>query len=230
MRILMVQFTIKDGMADAFLEAAKGDGRGSVGNEAGCYRFDIIQDRDDPNRIAFTEVYDDDSAIDDVHVKAPHMTAWRDATRDMIDGPVKVGRCRNVFPGDLADWNASRDGVGEGFSSENLFIIHAELPVLPERVDDFIEAVKLDGVGSTQLEPGCLRFDVYQDVKDPLKLWLYEVYVNPEAFTFHTTTPHIAKWRDTVADWYDGERAPAIRGKNVWPSDQWNWSSGRPLA
>ena len=35
MRILMVQFTIKDGMADAFLEAAKGDGRGSVGNEAG---------------------------------------------------------------------------------------------------------------------------------------------------------------------------------------------------
>lgn len=230
MRILMVQFTIKDGMADAFLEAAKGDGRGSVGNEAGCYRFDIIQDRDDPNRIAFTEVYDDDSAIDDVHVKAPHMTAWRDATRDMIDGPVKVGRCRNVFPGDLADWNASRDGVGEGFSSENLFIIHTELPVLPERVDDFIEAVKLDGVGSTQLEPGCLRFDVYQDVKDPSKLWLYEVYVNPEAFTFHTTTPHIAKWRDTVADWYDGERAPAIRGKNVWPSDQWNWSSGRPMA
>ena len=230
MRILMVQFTIKDGMADAFLEAAKGDGRGSVGNEAGCYRFDIIQDRDDPNRIAFTEVYDDDSAIDDVHVKAPHMTAWRDATRDMIDGPVKVGRCRNVFPGDLADWNASRDGVGEGFSYENLFIIHTELPVLPERVDDFIEAVKLDGVGSTQLEPGCLRFDVYQDVKDPSKLWLYEVYVNPEAFTFHTTTPHIAKWRDTVADWYDGERAPAIRGKNVWPSDQWNWSSGRPMA
>ena len=27
----------------------------------------------------------------------------------------------------------------------------------------------------------------------------------------------------------DGERAQAIRGKNVWPSDQWNWSSGSPL-
>lgn len=228
MRILMVQFTIKDGMADAFLEAAKGDGRGSVGNEAGCYRFDIIQDRDDPNRIAFTEVYDDDSAIE-THGQQPHMTAWRDATKDMIDGPVKVGRCRNIFPSDLASWNARRDGVNEGFSSENLFIIHAELPVLADKVDDFIEAVKLDGVGSTNLEPGCLRFDVYQDTSDPTKLWLYEVYVNPEAFQFHTTTPHIAKWRDTVADWYDGERAPAIRGKNVWPSDQWNWSSGSPL-
>jgi len=228
MRILMVQFTIKDGMADAFLEAAKGDGRGSVGNEAGCYRFDIIQDRDDPNRIAFTEVYDDDAAIE-THGAQSHMTAWRDATKDMIDGPVKVGRCRNIFPGDLAIWSARRDGVNEGFSSENLFIIHAELPVLADKVDDFIEAVKLDGVGSTNLEPGCLRFDVYQDTSDPTKLWLYEVYVNPEAFQFHTTTPHITKWRDTVADWYDGERPAAIRGKNVWPSDQWNWSSGSPL-
>jgi autoinducer 2-degrading protein len=230
MRILMVQFTIKDGMADAFLEAAKGDGLGSVLTEAGCYRFDIIQDREDPNRIAFTEVYDDDAAIDEVHVKATHMTAWRDATKDMIDGPVTVGRCRNIFPGDLASWNARRDGVNEGFSSENLFIIHAQLPVQADRVDDFIEAVKLDGVGSTNLEPGCLRFDVYQDISDPTKLWLYEVYVNPEAFQFHTTTPHIAKWRDTVADWYDGDRPAGIRGKNVWPPDQWNWSAGSPLA
>ncbi|MFP6680044.1 MAG: putative quinol monooxygenase [Dehalococcoidia bacterium] len=229
MRILMVQFTLKDGTADAFLEAAIGDGRGSVGNEAGCYRFDIIQDRDDPNRVAFTEVYDDDHAIDEVHVKAAHMTAWRDATKDMIE-EVKVSRCRNVFPGDLASWNARKDGINEGFSSGNLFIIHAELPVQADRVDDFIEAVVLDGVGSTNLEPGCLRFDIYQDIEDPTKLWLYEVYVNPEAFQFHTTTPHIIKWRDTVADWYEGERGPAIRGKNVWPTDQWNWSSGSPLA
>ena len=229
MRILMVQFTVKDGTADAFLKAAKGDGRGSVLTEPGCYRFDIIQDREDPNRIAFTEVYDDDAAIDDVHVKASHMTAWRDATKDMIVD-VKVGRCRNVFPSDLASWNARRDGVNEGFSSENLFIIHAQLPVQADKVDDFIEAVNLDGVGSTNLEPGCLRFDVYQEIEDPTKLWLYEVYVNPEAFQFHTTTPHIAKWRDTVADWYEGDRPPGVRGKNVWPTDQWNWSSGNPLA
>ena len=229
MRILMVQFTIKDGMADAFLEAAKGDGQGSVLTEPGCYRFDIIQDRRDPNRIAFTEVYDDDAAIE-FHGQQPHMTTWRDATKDMIDGPVTVGRCRNIFPGDLANWNARRDGVNEGFSSGNLFFIHTQLPVLADKVDDFIEAVKLDGVGSTNLEPGCLRFDVYQDTSDPTKLWLYEVYVNPEAFQFHTTTPHIAKWRDTVADWYDGDRPAGIQGKNIWPPDQWNWSAGSPLA
>lgn len=229
MRILMVQFNIKPENIDEFLEAAKDDGRGSVGTEPGCHRFDIIQDLTDPNRVAFMEVYDDDAAIE-FHTQAPHFIKWRDATADMIDGDVKVSKCRNLFPGDLASWDANRAGVDESFLSGSLHFIHAALPILPDRVDDFIEAVKLDGVGSTQQEQGCLRFDVYQAVDNPAELWLYEVYVNQAAFEYHTQTPHIKLWRDTVADWYDGERAPAIRGKNVWPPDNWNWSSGRPLA
>ena len=109
-----------------------------------------------------------------------------------------------------------------------LHIIHAPLPIKPERVDDFIESLKGDAIGSTREEPGCLRFDVYQNEDNPAELYLYEVYVNQAAFDYHTETPHIEEWRNTVADWYSGERVGGRRGANIWPPDNWNWSSGKP--
>ncbi len=102
--------------------------------------------------------------------------------------------------------------------------------MLADKVDDFIEAATLDALGSVHHEPGCHRFDLYQNIENPSELWLYEVYANAEAFEYHRQTPHIKKWADTVKDWYDGERGPAIRGTNIWPPDDWNWSTGKPTA
>jgi autoinducer 2-degrading protein len=98
-----------------------------------------------------------------------------------------------------------------------LHVIHSPLPIKPDKVGDFIAAVRLDGLGSTHEEPGCLRFDVYQNINKPDELYLYEVYVNKAAFEYHTKTPHITKWRETVKDWYAGERTGGRRGRNIWP-------------
>ena len=229
MHIVMVQFHVKEESLDAFLEASKDDGRGSVSHEYGCRRFDIIQDSETPTRIAFCEVYDDQAAFE-AHTKMAHFEQWQKAVDGMNEGDPKVAHCRNVFPNDYGQFGSAISGVDESFFSGNLHIIHAALPVKPERVNGFIEAVKLDGIGSTWNEPGCLRFDVYQNIDQPAELWLYEVYANPEAFQYHTTTPHIEKWRDTVNDWYAGERPPGVRGRNIWPPDNWNWGSGKPRA
>jgi autoinducer 2-degrading protein len=110
-----------------------------------------------------------------------------------------------------------------------LHVIHAPLPIQPDKVDAFIAAVRLDGLGSTHEEPGCLRFDVYQNIHKPDELYLFEVYVNKTAFEYHTRTPHIAKWRESVKDWYAGERTGGRRGRNVWPPDNWGWCSGKPV-
>ncbi|MBI4306166.1 MAG: antibiotic biosynthesis monooxygenase, partial [Chloroflexi bacterium] len=72
--------------------------------------------------------------------------------------------------------------------------------------------------------------DMYQDMKNPSDLFFYEVYANPAAFEYHTKTPHIQKWRDTVKDWYARERTGVVRGKNIWPPDNWHWSTGKPRA
>ena len=66
----------------------------------------------------------------------------------------------------------------------------AQLVIKEDRVDDFIREIKLDAVGSVNEEQGCLRFDVFQDIKTPNHIFLYEVYTNLSAFQYHVTTPH----------------------------------------
>ena len=74
-----------------------------------------------------------------------------------------------------------------------------------------------------------MRFDVYQNVNDPTELYLYEVYANPDAFEYHKGTPHIKQWVEDVKDMYDTSRDGGARvGRNVWPPDNWAWSSGKP--
>ena len=122
-----------------------------------------------------------------------------------------------------------------------MFALFVTVKIKPGHRDDFIEATRLDALGSVHNEPGCLRFDVYQTrklvytdhapttpVDDSSLLWLYEVYANQEAFQYHTTTPHFKKWAETVKDWYAGEPPPAYRGRNIWPPDNWDWSSSKP--
>ncbi|MGE3538378.1 MAG: putative quinol monooxygenase [Candidatus Tectimicrobiota bacterium] len=228
MYILMVRLKVKQAHIDDFIKASIADGTGSVLTEPDCHRFDIIQDETDPTLFAFNEVYSDVAAFEH-HKTTPHFAQWDAAVKPMLDAPVEVSFCRPVFPRGNATWAAQRPGAVEdpAFAS-SLFVIHAPLPVQADKVDAFIAAVTLDGIGSTNEEPGCLRFDVYQNINKPSELYLYEVYVNKAAFEYHTKTPHIAQWRETVKDWYAGERTGGRRGRNVWPPDNWGWSSGKP--
>jgi autoinducer 2-degrading protein len=72
--------------------------------------------------------------------------------------------------------------------------------VKPERVEEFVQATRLNHQGSVQ-EPGCLQFDVLQEAADPARFVIYEVFGSAEDAAAHKQTPHYARWRDTVADW-----------------------------
>ena len=60
MEILMVRIKVKPEHLDEFIVEMIGDAEGSVMNEPGCRRFDIVQDMDDPTMLALCEVYNDD--------------------------------------------------------------------------------------------------------------------------------------------------------------------------
>jgi (4S)-4-hydroxy-5-phosphonooxypentane-2,3-dione isomerase len=70
--------------------------------------------------------------------------------------------------------------------------------VLPERIDDFIEATRANHEASVQ-EPGNRRFDVLQDPTDPGHFILYEAYASAADAAAHKETAHYAAWRDRVA-------------------------------
>lgn len=75
-------------------------------------------------------------------------------------------------------------------------LVHVQ--VKPERVNDFIEACRVNHVRSIE-EVGNRRFDVLQDTHDPTKFILYEAYITAEQAAAHKETPHYREWRDAVA-------------------------------
>jgi (4S)-4-hydroxy-5-phosphonooxypentane-2,3-dione isomerase len=101
---LLVTIKIKPGYRDAFLESLMGDARGSVNDEPGCLRFDVLQDSADPNRIFLSEVYKDEQALD-AHRQAPHFKKWRETVQAWCDGEPQRHVCSTVFPTEDA-WKA----------------------------------------------------------------------------------------------------------------------------
>ena len=97
MYILMVRLKVKQDHIGEFISASIGDAEGSVLNEPGCRRFDIIQSADDPTSFAFCEVYNDEDAFK-AHTTYPHFKKWQDAVGDMWEAEPEVSFCKPVYP------------------------------------------------------------------------------------------------------------------------------------
>lgn len=103
---IFVTIQIKPGFRDAFVKAVWDDALGSVRDEPGCFRFDVLQDDSDPNRIHLYEVYRDQAALE-AHRKAPHYLKWRATVKDWFDGDPKRISTTTVFPPD-ATWQKQK--------------------------------------------------------------------------------------------------------------------------
>jgi (4S)-4-hydroxy-5-phosphonooxypentane-2,3-dione isomerase len=102
MYVIIVPIQIKEGYKAQFVEAMLDDAKGSVNDEPGCLRFDVIQDAADPNRIWLYEVYVDEAAFQ-AHLQAPHFIKWRDTVKDWrAEGGLQgAGRgAYNIWPPD----------------------------------------------------------------------------------------------------------------------------------
>src|SRR2546430_308460 len=63
-----------------FLEVVRHDAEHSEKDEPGCLRFDVIQDRDDPNRFYFYEIYRDEAALE-AHRQTPHFKLYAEKSK-----------------------------------------------------------------------------------------------------------------------------------------------------
>eukprot|EP01039_Chlorochromonas_danica_P011101 gene11101-12367_t len=67
--------------------------------------------------------------------------------------------------------------------------------IKPERVNEFLEVMKIDSVDSTTKENGgCLKFDVMRHGEAANRFTFYEVYRDEAAVAFHKSTSHYQKW------------------------------------
>ena len=78
---------------------------GSVKNEPGCRRFDIIQDSTDPSLFAFCEIYDDEDAFK-AHTTYDHFKVWAEATKEFYAAETEVSFCKPVYPNEKVIWGS----------------------------------------------------------------------------------------------------------------------------
>ena len=105
MRALWVKVRVLPEHREHFLNAVETDALGSERDEAGCLRFNVLQDAEDENTYYFYEVYEDDAALE-AHRETPHYAIWK-AAADTLDGPVEVSRLDVVFPDSAGYWAKS---------------------------------------------------------------------------------------------------------------------------
>jgi (4S)-4-hydroxy-5-phosphonooxypentane-2,3-dione isomerase len=101
--------------------------------------------------------------------------------------------------------------------SNSLLIVHVDVSVLPDRVDDFLAATE-SNASASRLEPGVVRFDVLRDRDDTSRIVLVEIYRDEDAAAAHKTTAHYANWRDAVAPMMARPRQ-STRFVNISPDD-----------
>jgi (4S)-4-hydroxy-5-phosphonooxypentane-2,3-dione isomerase len=106
-----------------------------------------------------------------------------------------------------------------------MLVVQVHVHVKAEAVEAF-KQLTLANARASAKEPGIARFDVIQDLADPARFVLIEVYRDESAPAAHKQTAHYATWRDGVADMMAEPRTSA-RYSNVFPGeDGWDMPAG----
>jgi autoinducer 2-degrading protein len=99
-----------------------------------------------------------------------------------------------------------------------MLVVHVYVHVKPEFIQAFKEATSENARNSVQ-EPGIARFDVMEQLDDPARFVLVEVYRTSQDPARHKETAHYQAWRDTVAEMMAQPRH-SVKYANVFPGDE----------
>lgn len=98
MLVVLVNVHIKSGYEEDFKKASIANAQLSL-KEPGIARFDVIQDRENPNQFVLIEVYRDDAAPA-LHKETEHYKIWRDTVEPWMAEPRRSRKFLNCFPDD----------------------------------------------------------------------------------------------------------------------------------
>ena len=99
-----------------------------------------------------------------------------------------------------------------------MLIVHVHANVKPEFIDAFQQAT-IENARASVKEAGIARFDVIQQMDNPSRFILVEVYRTAEAPAQHKETAHYAAWRDKVTPMM-AEPRTGVKYSNIFPADE----------
>ncbi len=84
--VVLVEFRLKPGAREAFLEAVLANAAASVRDEPGCSRFDVLTDHGETrDSVVLYEIYENPEAFE-AHRRTPHFAAFDEATAGLVEG------------------------------------------------------------------------------------------------------------------------------------------------
>lgn len=98
-----------------------------------------------------------------------------------------------------------------------MLIVFVHVHVKPESIEAFKE-ISSENARNSVMEPGIARFDVVQQVDDPSRFVLVEVYRDADAPVKHKETAHYLAWRDQAIDMM-AEPRYSVKYSNVFPPE-----------
>ena len=99
-----------------------------------------------------------------------------------------------------------------------MYIVHVHIRVKTEFIEPFKE-ISIENARNSRQEPGIARFDVIQQVDDPSRFELIEVYRTPADPAKHKETAHYNKWRELAEPMLVEPRSRTIY-ENLFPADK----------
>src|SRR6516164_8142064 len=106
-----------------------------------------------------------------------------------------------------------------GLRRSGMFGIFATIKIKSNQRDGFLGTIRETAFRSVSDEPGCVRFDVFQDLADENRYILYEVYTDEEAFKEHLATSHARSAMERSRDWAE-KGFEVIRATSVYQTEQ----------
>jgi quinol monooxygenase YgiN len=88
------------------------------------------------------------------------------------------------------------DRVDNSKGAETMQVRIAELEILPEWLDAYLEAAGAVGAESVAKEPGVVCIFPMQKKESPTSIRIVEIYRSEEAYKTHLATPHFRKYKE----------------------------------
>ena len=81
-----------------------------------------------------------------------------------------------------------------------MLAVCVDFEIDPESLDAFLTIMQKNAADSLANEVGCHQFDITQDLQNPTKIFLYELYDDAAAFDLHKKASHYLKFNQLVSE------------------------------
>ena len=95
MFIYVVHIYVKPEFVEQFKAETLANAQSTV-KESNNYRFDVLQQSDDPTKFMLYEVYADESALE-AHRQTAHYARWKSTVEPWMAEPRKAVKCSDLF-------------------------------------------------------------------------------------------------------------------------------------